>query len=342
MLKIDNKILGYMQDDLSKEIYKKRIDFNNGNSRALEDIILTVRGGKQLKDFMEANKNHLYIFGAGILGKELFEAWKWKYSFCGFIDNDKRKQGKSMGGVPIIGLDEIAPKDRKSVSIIIANKFYGDDIETQLRKENFCCENIFQFGKARIRLNRLQYFDLEELDKSCKERFVDCGAFDGKTSMYMYEWYKNNVDKIWMFEPDKTVAERCRENFKTTGFQNYEVIEKAVYSTKTQLSFTSTGDGSASLNSEGNIIVDTVSLDEIIGEESPSFIKMDVEGAELEALKGAKEIIQTYKPKLAICVYHKYEDLDEIPRLLLEYNPDYHFYLRHYSLVMTETVLYAL
>ncbi len=83
-------------------------------------------------------------------------------------------------------------------------------------------------------------------------------------------------------------------------------------------------------------------LDEAIGEESPSFIKMDIEGAELEALKGAKNIIQKYAPKLAVCVYHKPEDMEEIPQLLLEYNPNYRFYLRHYSLTMNETVLYAL
>lgn len=342
MLKIDNGILAHIQDDLSRKIYKKRIDYNNGDLRALEDIVLTVKGGKQLIDFMEAHKNQLYIFGAGILGKELFEAWKWKYTFQAFIDNDKSKQGKEMGGVSIISLNDIAPEVRSVVGIIIANKFHGDEIEIQLQKENFNYDNMFHFGKLRIALNQLQYFDLEELDKNRKERFVDCGAFDGKTSVYMCEWYKNNVDMVWMFEPDKQMAKKCRESFKETGVHNYEIIEKAVYSVKTQLAFDSTGNGSANLNPEGNTIVNTISLDEVLGGESPSFIKMDIEGAELEAIKGAKEVIQTYKPKLAICVYHKYEDLDVIPKLLLEYNPDYRFYLRHYSLVLTETVLYAL
>jgi hypothetical protein len=69
---------------------------------------------------------------------------------------------------------------------------------------------------------------------------------------------------------------------------------------------------------------------------------MDIEGAELNALKGAEQIIKRYKPKLAICIYHKPEDIWTIPNLLLEFVPDYQFYIRHYSLTCFETVLYAL
>lgn len=69
---------------------------------------------------------------------------------------------------------------------------------------------------------------------------------------------------------------------------------------------------------------------------------MDIEGAELKALEGAENLIRNAHPKLAICVYHKNEDIDQIPRLLLEYYPEYRFYLRHYSVTKAETVLYAI
>jgi hypothetical protein len=70
---------------------------------------------------------------------------------------------------------------------------------------------------------------------------------------------------------------------------------------------------------------------------------MDIEGAELNALKGAERIIKEQKPKLAICIYHKPEDVWEIPNLLLDFVPDYKFYIRHctYSSFL-DTVLYAL
>ena len=69
---------------------------------------------------------------------------------------------------------------------------------------------------------------------------------------------------------------------------------------------------------------------------------MDVEGAEINALKGAEKLIKKYKPKLAICIYHKMEDMWEIPGLILSYVPEYKLYLRHYSPSKDETVLYCL
>ena len=69
---------------------------------------------------------------------------------------------------------------------------------------------------------------------------------------------------------------------------------------------------------------------------------MDVEGAELMALKGAEQIIKTHKPKLAICVYHKDEDIIEIPRYLKSLRQDYSFYLRKYATSADELVLFAI
>ncbi len=68
---------------------------------------------------------------------------------------------------------------------------------------------------------------------------------------------------------------------------------------------------------------------------------MDVEGAELKSLIGAKNTIIKNKPRLAICVYHKPEDICEIPEYILSLVPEYKFYLRHYSSINWETVLYA-
>ena len=82
------------------------------------------------------------------------------------------------------------------------------------------------------------------------------------------------------------------------------------------------------------------SIDNVIKEEV-TFIKLDVEGAELRTLMGAAETIKKYKPRLAISIYHKPEDIYEIPLLLMEYRPDYRFYIRHYTSYIWETVLYA-
>lgn len=68
---------------------------------------------------------------------------------------------------------------------------------------------------------------------------------------------------------------------------------------------------------------------------------MDIEGSELEALKGAVHTIQRDKPKLAICIYHKPEDMTEIPLYIKSLVPEYKLYVRHHSNCCTETVLYA-
>ncbi len=88
--------------------------------------------------------------------------------------------------------------------------------------------------------------------------------------------------------------------------------------------------------------IDSVALDDYFADkEPPTFIKMDVEGAELDALHGAERIIREHKPKLAVCIYHKKEDLVDIPKYLIGLDVGYKFYVRNYSLCGVETVLYA-
>ena len=90
-----------------------------------------------------------------------------------------------------------------------------------------------------------------------------------------------------------------------------------------------------------NYDIEVTDLDSVVKDEKVTFIKMDIEGAEEKALLGARHIITEQKPKLAICVYHKPEDIIELPALILEMRPDYKIAFRHYSLRGTETVMYA-
>ncbi len=93
----------------------------------------------------------------------------------------------------------------------------------------------------------------------------------------------------------------------------------------------------------GNSTIEVDQLDAVLPEGEPAtFIKMDLEGAEYHALEGAKQTIQRYRPKLAISVYHKPEDIWEIPGVILNIHPGYKLYLRHYSIAAAETVVYAI
>jgi hypothetical protein len=71
------------------------------------------------------------------------------------------------------------------------------------------------------------------------------------------------------------------------------------------------------------------------------FIKMDIEGGELPALKGAERVLRSFKPKLAISVYHNLRDFWEIPQWLNDLKLGYEFYLRHFTIHHEETVLFA-
>ncbi len=88
--------------------------------------------------------------------------------------------------------------------------------------------------------------------------------------------------------------------------------------------------------------INSVEVDKIdnIVKQRVDFIKLDIEGAEQDAIDGAEETIKKYKPILAICVYHNAEDWYKIPQKVLSIQSDYDIYLRHYMEGIFETVMY--
>jgi hypothetical protein len=93
---------------------------------------------------------------------------------------------------------------------------------------------------------------------------------------------------------------------------------------------------------EGAEIAFVAPLDEMLSDVKVTYLKMDIEGAEINALCGARKLIEKQKPKLAICVYHKISHLWEIPILINEMLPDHSIFLRHHTNLEYETVCYAL
>ena len=188
-----------------------------------------------------------------------------------------------------------------------------------------------------------QYFTLEELPCECSDEvFVDVGCYDGMSTVAFSRWCGGG--KSYGFEPDEQNAKRIFGVLKSKGVANFELIRKGAWDENGFLGFVS-GENSMSHVSEGKQdgtdSIEVVKLDDALKGKRVTYIKMDIEGAEYKALVGARELITTQKPKLAICVYHKPQDIWELPDLILKMNPDYKFYLRHYSFQYDETVLYA-
>jgi FkbM family methyltransferase len=166
--------------------------------------------------------------------------------------------------------------------------------------------------------------------------FIDGGGFDGSTSL---EFINNHpyYEKIYYFEPTEPSMDSSKLNLINNN--NIHFFLKGLWSHNTKLHFNVELGSANKISDVGRFTIDTISLDNIINSKV-DFIKLDIEGAEVEAINGAKNIIEKYKPKLAICIYHKQTDFINIPKIIMELNPDYKVYLRHYTQGVFETVMY--
>ena len=226
--------------------------------------------------------------------------------------------------------------------IYIANKYHYAEIMDQLLMFGFHIENILNIGKVIADMANRQYFDLAELPHTDEESFVDAGALNGDTSKAFLRWAGMQATHVYCFEPDAVNVEKCRRNLVSIADKvQVSIIEKATWSEPTCLHFSVHANGTSAISDRGGNVAAT-SLDEELGDARVTFIKLDVEGAEMETLRGAEHIIRTQHLKLAVSVYHKTGDILNVPELLLSYAPDYHFYLRHYCLFDNETILYAI
>jgi FkbM family methyltransferase len=167
--------------------------------------------------------------------------------------------------------------------------------------------------------------------------FVDVGAYHGETIEQFISFQKGMFDKVYAFEMDTN-------NYATLKEKDYdervELLNYGLWNEKTECRYAS--DDSSSAIGEGDMVAQCISLDEAVGDGNVTFIKMDIEGAEMNALLGAEKCIKRCKPQLAICVYHKPEDIYDITALIHRWLPEHKLYIRHHSPVFTETVLYAI
>ena len=188
-----------------------------------------------------------------------------------------------------------------------------------------------------------QYFPASIIELSSDEVFVDCGAYNGDTIKKFLEETKNSYKFIYGFEPDPLNFWELTNYLQISVPKEYaSIFQKAVGSQNEKLRFIATGTASSAIDINGNDEVESIPLDHIFEEIKPTFIKMDIEGKEIDALIGAKKVIQQTLPTLAICVYHKQNDLWKIPLLIKSYSRDYHLYLRAHQEDGWDVVCYAI
>ena len=188
------------------------------------------------------------------------------------------------------------------------------------------------------------YYEKDAIRLSSKEVFVDAGAYVGDTAEEFIGKVKGEYESVYSFEPSEGNYEKAVERLKQ--YHGVQVIQKGLWSCDTTLTFfedTSNMAGSCIKGEGGEFSIAVTTLDNVFSmkEKFPTFIKMDIEGSEKEALIGAKNVIERNKPKLAICAYHKPEDIYELPQTIQRIQEGYRFVLRQHSKGCFDMVLYA-
>ncbi|HEX8707879.1 MAG TPA: FkbM family methyltransferase [Pyrinomonadaceae bacterium] len=174
--------------------------------------------------------------------------------------------------------------------------------------------------------------------------YVDCGAFDGDTLRMFLDRHRAGFKRAVVFEPDPRTFERLKGYISSLSDDvrgKIRARNAAIGLENSLMSFNAMGEEGSAFDPAGSTQVEVVSLDQALKNEHPTFIKFDIEGAEQDALRGGRNLIQTLKPTLAVSVYHRPGDMWEVPLYLKGLNEDYAFFLRTEGEDGFGTVCYA-
>lgn len=174
---------------------------------------------------------------------------------------------------------------------------------------------------------------------------IDGGAWTGDTAISFGEFLGRDC-AIYSFEPEQRNYALLERNIKARGLADVVRPEmKGLWKSRCNMFLDTTIKDSMKYQvaSEGEVKIELVALDEYLQEREIKIdlLKLDIEGAEKEAIEGAALVIGARGPKLQICIYHRPDDLWELPLMLKRINPGYEFYLGHHSQNLVDTILYA-
>lgn len=332
-----NDIINLFEDEKSKLLFKSK--YNYVKNETAENLKSVIENGSKLisslpfsLDLEIENINFLSKFPKdepiifyGMSREFMFLYMKtseilkdYNIIFC-----DKRADViKSRRNRPVISPEELFAKYRDNIICITTRVFYKE-IYDYLIENNINVDNIY----------KTPIFDLENqffspiLELSSEEVFFDVGALTGFHTVKGKEYFK----EVHLFE-SKYFHDTIKKEMEGHEIKNYSMHDVFLQDvTKTDV-----------INGiEENLETLDNYLNHNLSEKNVTFMKIDLEGNELQALKGATETIKRNKPKLAIHLPCDLESMVAIPEFLKEIVPSYKLYLDHYSTNEKETVLYA-
>jgi FkbM family methyltransferase len=204
---------------------------------------------------------------------------------------------------------------------------------------------VFRLGRhnayAGFRHSDSQYFNDLTLTpfKDRKVNYIDGGAYRGDTLLELAA--QADVGSAFLFEPDPDNFSALVNTVKSTALPAV-CMPLAVADSYGILSFNAGNGEGCAITKDGNQHIASVALDEVLHVYPVNFIKLDVEGAEILALRGAEGLIKRHRPVLAISLYHRPQDVWEIPGQLALVCENYKFYFRQHLYNSFESVLYAI
>lgn len=357
-----------LQDEQSKEIFQARfaMDMERSTTNLLrlasqgsyKDQPFLGWGQQQKEVLQKLNREHkkIILYGTAYAGQVIaMMLQSWHINFYGFCGRGVKNFPDGLLGKPVLSPDElVAHRDEYYyvVPAVTTEKSYSE-IYKFLQEHSYPEDHILDRINAGIG-DENQYFEFPELYHK-GTAFIDGGCYDCGISYRFAKWCGNAYSSIIAFEPDPDNYARCCKQVQDTPLRDFQLVNAGLSSQEGMVEFNAQGTlGSCiiparlpaelnvpQLKTENEISIRTVALDDIVGDRTVGFIKMDIEGAEFNALHGAKNIILRDKPLLAICVYHLRGDTFAIMDYLHELLPEYHFWLRHYTTGSSDTVLYA-
>ncbi|MBO4449445.1 MAG: FkbM family methyltransferase [Clostridiales bacterium] len=352
-----DKIYAHLSDEISKKIFEARLKYAStgdlGYITGLESKYRNLNSDMQVYVEKIRKGSHCLIYGAGVAGHYLAGRFKqFGVNVDCFIDQDESKG-------PIdkeTGINVITEKELSENIALYADKTFvvsypvkpvAYEIRKRLIEDIGINENNIRMGIYDWRNNQGQYFDY--FAPGDNEVFVDCGCFDGATCYNFAGWCGHKgFDHIYAFEADPKNYEKCRETLAPLGkcelypCGTSDAAKKVYFAAEAfETSCILSREEAEKRNFEGVEEIETRALDDVLEGKRITFIKMDIEGAEYEALLGARKLIMENRPRMAISVYHKFEDFVTLADLVLEMHPDYRIAYRHYGFDDLETVMYV-
>jgi FkbM family methyltransferase len=238
---------------------------------------------------------------------------------------------------------DISEFDRINSSIIECAQLLEDEESYKIYKGFIASHATKQYDTFSTPTQNTKYFDSDFGENKGFQRYIDCGAFDGDTLRDLNQ-LKGKVEKVALFESDMSTF---KELLKMIGNDSQIYAEEmslypcGVWSDTVKLRANNGMELNSHISDDGDDIIQCVAIDQVLKGFNPTFVKIDVEGAEYQALTGARNTITENKPDIVISLYHDLRDIWELPLFIKSWDLGYKFYIRVYGKGGNATMLYA-